>query len=161
MTHRRLSETRQPPKPRKLWGKPPTGSFLPCFRTLQQELLSKGLIQPTFPGPDGAVTPWLLTRAPQNRQSPEPSCSQTMRPHSRQLLMSLCFWPRHSQVWRPGRSTVSLSCPSLVYRLTYLGFFLEEILLLLTPMLLSWAWEGKNKQTNCASSAALAAESEH
>lgn len=123
------------------------GSFLPCFRTLQEELPSKGLVQSTSPGASGAVTPWLLTRAPQNRQGPEPSCSQTMRPHSRQLLMSLCFWPRHSQAWRPGMSTASLSCPSLVYRLTYLGFFLEEMLLLPTPLLLSWAWEGKNKQT--------------
>lgn len=45
-------------------------------------------------------------------------------------------------------STASLSCPSLVYRLTYLGFFLEEMLLLLTVLLLSWAWGGENKQTN-------------
>lgn len=77
----------------------------------------------------------MRTRFPQNRHGPEPSCSHTMRPQLRQLLMSLCFWARHSQECRPGSTTDSLSCPSLLYRWTNLFFFLVEEL----PSL-SWAW---------------------
>ena len=70
-----------------------------------------------------------FTKEPQNKQGPEPSCSQTIRPQTRQLLMSLCFWPRQSHGWRPGSRTASLSCPSLVYKLTNLVFFFTELLL--------------------------------
>lgn len=78
----------------------------------------------------------LCTRLPQKRQGPEPSCSHTMRPQLRQLLMSLCFWARHSQACWPGSRTASLSWPSLAYSLiNLLFFFVEEVLLF------SWAWE--------------------
>lgn len=74
------------------------------------------------------------TRLPQKWQGPEPSCSHTIRPQLRQLLTSLCFWARHSQICRPGSTTDSLSCPSLLYRLINLFFFFVE-------KVLSWIWK--------------------
>lgn len=86
-----------------------------------------------------------LTRLPQKRQGPEPSCSQTMRPQLMQLLMRLCFWARHSQAWRPGSMTASLPSPSLAYRLTNLFFFFVE-----EETLPSWACgrSGQGKYSN-------------
>lgn len=69
---------------------------------------------------------WGLTKLPQKRQGPDPSCSQTMRPHVMQLLMRLCFCARHSQACRPGKRIARRSWPSFAYRFTYLGFFFPE-----------------------------------
>ena len=46
---------------------------------------------------------------------PDPSCSHTILPHCRQLLTSLCFCPKHSHGWRPGRRTLVLASPSSLY----------------------------------------------
>ena len=44
--------------------------------------------------------------------SPEPSCSQTILPHCKQLLTSLCFCPKHSHGCLPGRRTLVFASPS-------------------------------------------------
>lgn len=43
----------------------------------------------------------LLTRLPQKRHGPDPSCSHTIRPHLTQLEISLCFVAWHSQECLP------------------------------------------------------------
>lgn len=48
-----------------------------------------------------------LTRFPQNRQGPEPSCLHTMRPHCTQLFTSSCLDAWHSQWWRPAGQWMS------------------------------------------------------
>lgn len=43
----------------------------------------------------------LLTRLPQKRHGPDPSCSHTILPHLTQLEISLCFVAWHSQECLP------------------------------------------------------------
>lgn len=43
----------------------------------------------------------LLTRLPQKRHGPDPSCSHTIRPHLTQLEISLCLVAWHSQECLP------------------------------------------------------------
>ena len=65
------------------------------------------------------------------------TCEQTIRPHSKQLLTSVCFCPRQLQGWRPGTCTAMRVCPSVLMRGTNLALVEAEVLLLLVTALRS------------------------
>lgn len=57
------------------------------------------------------------------------TCEQTIRPHSKQLLTSVCFCPRQLQGWRPGTCTAMRDCPSVLMRGTNLVLVEADVLL--------------------------------